>query len=139
MAIMRKKNRASGEIPTASMADIAFLLLIFFLVTTVFDEERGLRIVLPEPAEEIEVSQRNIMHFFIQDNGAVHIRRGESEAIQVAAAREVASLWRQAFAQNENLIASVRTSPNAPYRHMIAVLDQLQGAGAERISLQLLE
>jgi biopolymer transport protein ExbD len=139
MAMMRKKNRASGEIPTASMADIAFLLLIFFLVTTVFDEERGLRIVLPEPAEEIEVSQRNIMHFFIQDNGAVHIRRGESEAIQVAAAREVASLWRQAFAQNENLIAAVRTSPNAPYRHMIAVLDQLQGAGAERISLQLLE
>jgi biopolymer transport protein ExbD len=139
MPMMRKKNRASGEIPTASMADIAFLLLIFFLVTTVFDEERGLRIVLPEPAEEVEVSQRNVMHFMIQDNGAVHIRRGESEAIQVAAAREVGSLWRQAFAQNENLIAAVRTSPNAPYRHMIAVLDQLQGAGAERISLQLLE
>jgi biopolymer transport protein ExbD len=139
MPLMRKRNRTSGEIPTSSMADIAFLLLIFFLVTTVFDEERGLRIVLPEPAEEVEVSQRNIMHFWIQDNGAVHIKRGESEAIQVATAREVGGLWRQAFAQNENLIAAVKTSPNAAYRHMIAVLDQLQSAGAERISLQLLE
>jgi biopolymer transport protein ExbD len=139
MPIMRKRNRSSGEIPTASMADIAFLLLIFFLVTTIFEEQKGLPIVLPEPAEEVEVSQRNILHLWIQDNGAVHIRRGESEAIQVAAPREIGSIWRQAFAQNENLIAAVKTSPNAAYRHMIAVLDQLQGAGAERISLQLLE
>ena len=53
MALMRKKNRPTGEIPTSSMADIAFLLLVFFLVTTVFDEERGLPIVLPEPQEEV--------------------------------------------------------------------------------------
>jgi biopolymer transport protein ExbD len=95
--------------------------------------------VLPEPAEEVEIPPRNIMHFWIQDNGAVHIRRGESEAIQVVAPRDVGVNWRQAFAQNENLIAAVRTSPDAAYRHMIAVLDQLQSAGAERISLQLLE
>jgi biopolymer transport protein ExbD len=139
MALMRKKNRSQGDIPTSSMADIAFLLLVFFLITTVFDEEKGLQVVLPEPAEEVEVSQRNIMHFWIQDNGAVQIKRGESEAIQVVTAREVGLNWRQAYAQNENLIAAVKTSPNAPYRHMVAVLDQLQGAGAQRISLQLLE
>jgi biopolymer transport protein ExbD len=139
MALMRKKNRSQGEIPTSSMADIAFLLLVFFLITTVFDEEKGLQVVLPEPAEEVEVSQRNIMHFWIQENGAVHIKRGESEAIQVVQPRDVGLNWRQGYAQNENLIASVRTAPNAPYRFMVAVLDQLQGAGATRISLQLLE
>jgi biopolymer transport protein ExbD len=139
MPIMKKKSRQGGEIPTSSMADIAFLLLVFFLVTTVFEEERGLRVVLPEPDEEVEVSQRNIMHFLIQENGAVVIRQGESDLERVVQAREVGTLWRQAFAQNENLIAAVKTAPNSAYRHMIAVLDQLQGAGAERISLQLLE
>jgi biopolymer transport protein ExbD len=139
MPIMKRKSRTDGGIPTSSMADIAFLLLVFFLVTTVFDEERGLRVVLPEPDSEVEVSQRNIMHFLIQENGAVHIRRGESEQIQVARAQEVGALWRMAYAQNENLIAAVKTAPSAAYRHMIAVLDQLQGAGAERISLQVLE
>ncbi len=67
MALLQKKSKVSDEIPTASMADIAFLLLIFFLITTVFDEEKGLPIVLPEAqAEEVEVSQKNIIHFLIR-------------------------------------------------------------------------
>jgi biopolymer transport protein ExbD len=139
MALMRKKNRASGEIPTSSMADIAFLLLVFFLVTTVFDEQRGLRIVLPEADVEQEVSQRNILHLMIQPNGIVHVKRGEAPAIQQVQAAEIGAIWRQEFAQNPNLIAAVKTSPQAPYRFMIDVLDQLQAARAERISLQILE
>ena len=63
MAVLNnKKSRVSDEIPTSSMADIAFLLLIFFLVTTVFPKDKGLSIVLPEPGEEAQVSQKNILH-----------------------------------------------------------------------------
>jgi biopolymer transport protein ExbD len=139
MPLMKKKNRPTGEIPTASMADIAFLLLVFFLVTTVFDEQRGLRIVLPEAEQEIEVPQRNILHILIQPNGIVHLRRGEAPAVQQIQASQLGAIWRQEFAQNENLIAAVKTSPDAPYRFMVDVLDQLQAARAERISLQILE
>lgn len=139
MALMRKKKRVSGEIPTSSMADIAFLLLIFFLVTTVFDEEKGLSIVLPAQQEEQEVSQKNVLHLVVQDDGLVRVKRGESTNETVVRAIEIGSIWRLEFAQNENLIAAVKTSPSAPYKHMISVLDQLQGAGAERISLQILE
>ena len=57
-----KKSKVSSEVPTSSMADIAFLLLIFFLVTTTFPKDKGLAIVLPEQGEETEVSQRNILH-----------------------------------------------------------------------------
>jgi biopolymer transport protein ExbD len=139
MALMKKKNRPSGEIPTSSMADIAFLLLVFFLVTTVFDEQRGLRIVLPEAQQEVEVSQRNILHLLIQPNGLVHVRRGESPQVQQVQAAQIGAIWRQEFAGNPNLIAAVKTSPQAPYRFMVDVLDQLQAARAERISLQILE
>ncbi|MCI0436655.1 MAG: biopolymer transporter ExbD [Gemmatimonadetes bacterium] len=139
MALVKKKQRVSGEIPTASMADIAFLLLIFFLVTTVFDEEKGLQIVLPEPAEEVEVSQKNILHIVIHANGVVRLKRGESPQEQTVAANDVGNIWRLEYAQNNLLIAAVKTDPNAPYKFMIDVLDQLQDAGAERISLQILE
>lgn len=139
MAVFRKKQRAGGEIPTSSMADIAFLLLVFFLVTTVFDEEKGLRIVLPEQSEEVEVSQKNVYHFLIQPNGTVVVRMGEAQNEITVTADRVGTLWSQGYQSNENLIAAVKTHPQAPYRFMIDVLDQLQGAGAERISLQVLE
>jgi biopolymer transport protein ExbD len=139
MALMKKKNRASSEVPTSSMADIAFLLLVFFLVTTVFDEERGLRIVLPEADNEVEISPNNILFLMVQPDGQVHIKRGESTSIQQARASEIGAIWRQEFGQNPNLVAAVRTAPNAPYRFMVDVLDQLQAARADKISLQILD
>ncbi len=139
MPMMRKRNRPGGEIPTSSMADIAFLLLVFFLVTTVFDEERGLPIVLPEQAEELEVSQKNVLHLTVLEDGTVEVKRGESPTVQRVSARDIAGIWRLGFQQNPNLIAAVKTAPNSAYRNMVAVLDQLQSAGAERISLQILE
>lgn len=140
MALLERKSKVSDEIPTASMADIAFLLLIFFLTTTVFEEEKGLPIVLPEAAaEEVQVSQKNIIHFLVQEDGAVVIRRGESTAEQVVSYREIEGIMRQEISNNPEIIAAVKTAPDAPYRHMINVLDELQKASAQRISLQLWE
>lgn len=139
MALMRKKNRTSGEIPTSSMADIAFLLLIFFLVTTVFDEEKGLQVVLPEAQQEVQVSQRNILHLTVMPGGTVTVKRGESPLEQTVSVGDIEAIWRLEVSQNPNLIAAVKTHPDAAYRHMVAVLDQLQLAGSERISLQILE
>lgn len=139
MAIMKKRNRPSGAIPTSSMADIAFLLLIFFLVTTVFDEEKGLSLVLPEAQSQVEVSQKNVLHLVVQPTGIVEVKRGESPQTSQYAADDIGAIWRTEVAQNPNLIAAVKTHPQASYRHMIDVLDQLKAAGAERISLQVLE
>jgi biopolymer transport protein ExbD len=140
MAVLNnKKSKVSDEVPTSSMADIAFLLLIFFLVTTVFPKDSGLAIVLPEEAEEVEVSQKNILHIIIQPSGIVTLRRGESQQEQQVRPDDMEGIWRQEVASNPSLIAAVKTHPDAPYRFMIDVLDALQTAGAERISLQLLE
>ena len=139
MAFLNKKTKVSDEVPTSSMADIAFLLLIFFLVTTVFPRDKGLPVVLPEKSEEVEVSQKNILHLVVQPSGVIEVRRGESEQTQQFRADDIEALWRQEITLNDNLIAAVKTHPDAAYRFMIDVLDALQSAGAERISLQVLE
>jgi biopolymer transport protein ExbD len=140
MAVLdKKKQRVSDEVPTSSTADIAFLLLIFFLVTTTFPKDKGLAIVLPEPGEEAQVSQRNILHLIVQPTGIVDVRRGESQQVQQMRPTEIEGLWRQEVAANPNLIAAVKTHPDAAYEHMVAVLDALHTANAERISLQILE
>ena len=140
MAVLNnKKSKVSDEIPTSSMADIAFLLLIFFLVTTTFPKDKGLAVVLPEPGEEAQVSQKNILHLIVQPSGIVEVKRGESQQVQQMRPREIEGLWRQEVTQNPNLIAAVKTHPEAPYRFMVDVLDGLHSANAERISLQVLE
>ena len=140
MAVLdKKKSRVSGEVPMSSTADIAFLLLIFFLVTTVFPKDKGLAIVLPEESEEVQVSQKNILHLLVQPTGIVDVKRGESQQVQQMRANEIEGLWRQEIASNPNLIAAVKTHPDASYRYMMDVLDALHSANAERISLQVLE
>ena len=140
MAVLdKKKSKVSDEVPSASMADIAFLLLIFFLVTTTFPKDRGLAIVLPEEGGEVQVSQRNILHIIIQPNGIVEVKRGESTQVQRVPANDVEAIWRQDVSENPNLIAAVKTHPEASYKFMVDVLDALHTAGAERISLQLFE
>ena len=139
MAVLERKERVSDEIPTASMADIAFLLLVFFLTTTVFNEEKGLPIVLPEEAEEQDVSAKNIIFFIVRPDGSVIVRRGESEQEQVVPYTQIETILRTELAANENLIAAIKTDPFAPYKHMINVLDEVKMAGADRISLQMLE
>lgn len=137
--INRKKLKVSSDIPTSSMADIAFLLMIFFLVTTTFPKDRGLAIVLPEQGVEAQVSQRNILHLIVQPTGIVDVRRGESQQVQQLRPQEIEAIWRQEVTANPNIIAAVKTHPDAPYRYMIDVLDALHSANAERISLQILE
>lgn len=139
MAILHRRERVSDEIPTASMADIAFLLLVFFLTTTVFNEEKGLPIVLPEESEVQDISAKNIIFFIVRADGAVIVRRGESQQEQVIPYNQIESILRTELAANENLIAAIKTDPDAPYKHMINVLDEVKLAGADRISLQMLE
>jgi biopolymer transport protein ExbD len=140
MAVLdKKKSKVSDEVPSSSMADIAFLLLIFFLVTTTFPKDKGLAIVLPEEGGEVEIAATNILHIIIQPDGLVVVKRGDSQQEQVVAPRDIESIWRQDVSENDNLIAAVKTHPQAPYRYMVDVLDALHTAGAERISLQLFE
>ncbi len=140
MAVLNnKKSKVSDEVPTSSMADIAFLLLIFFLVTTTFPKDKGLAIVLPEESETVAVNQKNILHIIVQANGIIDLKRGESPQVQQVSPNQLEDIWRQDIAANDNLIAAVKTHPDAPYKFMIDVLDALHTAGAERISLQLLE
>ena len=140
MAILeKKKSKISDKVPSSSMADIAFLLLIFFLVTTTFPKNKGLGVVLPEEGSQQEISPKNILHIIVQPNGLVELKRGLSDQVQLTTADDLEGIWRVEMAENPLLIAAIKTHPAASYKLMIDVLDAVQSAGATIISLQLLE
>jgi biopolymer transport protein ExbD len=74
MAIRERKAR-TGAIPEGGMADIAFLLLVFFLVTTTIDMDKGLGIILPAEGQELEINKKNILNCLISSSGCFTWRR----------------------------------------------------------------
>ena len=72
MAIKRR-SKVESTIPSSSMADIAFLLLIFFMVSTVFNVEKGLPVRLPRAEESKKVPKKGISHVWMDSQGRVVI------------------------------------------------------------------
>lgn len=76
---MARKTRSAPEINAGSMADIAFLLLIFFLVTTTISEDKGVLVKLPpwsnEPPPEMKLNERNVFSVLVNANNQLLVRK----------------------------------------------------------------
>ncbi|MDH3222461.1 MAG: biopolymer transporter ExbD [Gemmatimonadota bacterium] len=126
---LNRKSKTSSEIPSSSMADIAFLLLIFFMVSTVFqsDKERGIEWAQAEATEKIDEKQKNILNIWVEANGDVFINDVQREMSEVRTV--VAPLYRN----NQSMVISVRSDRNAPYRYIDLVQKELVAAGVVRV------
>lgn len=126
---LNRKSKTSSEIPSSSMADIAFLLLIFFMVSTVFqsDKERGIEWAQAEATEKIDEKQKNILNIWVESNGDVFINDVQREMSEVRTV--VAPLYRN----NQSMVISVRSDRNVPYRYIDLVQKELVAAGVVRV------
>ena len=127
--LMRKRVRANVTIPTASMADIAFLLIVFFLVTTTLHRDKGIGMELPPVGEGKKVPRRNICNVWVNAAGEIAV-----EGDVVALSRLRGNVETR-LSQNENLIVSLKADRDTPYETFIDVLDEIELAGASRISI----
>jgi len=127
--MLEKRKSREASIPTASMADIAFLLLTFFLVTTSLDLDKGLGLTLPPRGQAKPIPKRNIASLLINATGEVLL---DEQEIDIPRIRDVI---KQRLAQNDKLIVSIKTDRNTKYQVFVSVLDQVQMAEAPRISI----
>ena len=126
-------GRVSPEIPTASMADIAFLLIVFFLVTTTMNQDKGLSLHLPPIGESKEVKQKNICNVWINENDEIAFF--ENENLKLIQFSDLKQQIMMRLASNDKLIISLKAERDATYRMFVDVLDELKLAGATRISI----
>ncbi len=121
--MLKRRKRAEAEIPSASMADIAFELLIFFLVATTFDVDTGIGLVLPpaaETTEQVKVKQSDIAKLLVNAAGEVLL---DGELITIPQIRETI---KNKIKQNPKLIVSIKTDRETNYSRYIEVLDELK-------------
>lgn len=126
---LERKSKASHEIPSSSMADIAFLLLIFFMVSTVFqtDTNRNIEWASAEATEKIDEKQKNILNIWVESNGDIFI----SDALRPM--DDVSAIVGPLYRDNRNLVISIRSDRTVPYRFVDAVQQELVSAGVVRV------
>ena len=127
--MLQKTRRSVQEINSSSMADIAFLLLVFFLVTTTISLDKGISLILPAEGNEMEVNKNNIVNVLINDQGKVLF--GDKPT----AIKDIKRKAIDRINANQNIIFSVLTTKRTKYKFYIEVLDQLKQAGASKISI----
>lgn len=135
---MARSKRGLPEINSSSMADIAFLLLIFFLVTTTIANDKGLTIQLPPKPEDMEqidikIKEKNLFKVYI--NSADRILVEGEIVIDIHSIRDMVKKHVLNYGKDPEMsdtpkdaIISFKSDRGTSYDIFIQVLDELQGA-----------
>ncbi len=136
MQLKKKKERVSQEINAGSMADIAFLLLIFFLVTTTINSEKGIPVKLPpwsdEEVDPTQLNTRNVYSVLVNYNNELLVR---GEPTQITDLRDNAKEFIMNPEGREDLaekptkaIVSLKNDRGTKYETYLQVYNELKGA-----------
>ena len=130
MAKIVKKTKAEAIIPSASMSDIAFLLLLFFMVSTVFVREKGLKVILPKAKSIQKIPRNHSATIYVGKNGTITI---DDLVIDIP---DVQWVMQKKLAENFNVIACFRTDKETSYGIMSDILYQLRLANTLRVQFE---
>lgn len=130
-------KRAVPEVNAGSMADIAFLLLIFFLVTTKIPNEKGLPIILPPKKDEnslqqVELNDRNVLTILVNSRNQLLVER---EPLSIRDLKEKAIEFIDNRGVDKHLsdspkdaVVSIKTDRGTGYKRYIEVMNAVQAA-----------
>ena len=125
----KKKTKISSEIPTSSMPDIIFMLLIFFMVTTVLREYSGLPVQLPK-AKRIEKlkSKRHTSHIWISKEGLISI---DDRLFNI---EDIANIIYEKRASDPQIVISLKADEEAKMEQISGVHEKLRDADALKLN-----
>jgi biopolymer transport protein ExbD len=123
-----RRTQIPSEIPTSSMADVAFLLIIFFLVASFYSVTRGIQFSLPRQDEAaLTAAPEAATLIEIRASGAIVVDR------RPMTLDELQGHLRATLARNPSRSVILQTSLDAPYYAMTDVFDELKQAGVRNL------
>ena len=135
---MARKKRGAAEINSSSMADIAFLLLVFFLVTTTIANDKGLTLQLPPKPDDtdmidVKMSERNIFKILINSSDKLLVENEPLSDIKEIRTMIKAHVLNNGVDPNysvspDKAVVSLKANRGTSYETFIAVYNEAQGA-----------
>ena len=123
----KRSQKSTPYIPTSSMGDITFLLIVFFMVTVVFTDESGLVVELPRAEEGEEGVPDLLSNIYINDAGLVSIDD------KIVPPESVAAVMSQKVIANPFMIVAFKTDKHTPYGVVSDVMEGLKDANAMKV------
>lgn len=123
MAMNLERKKEDPEIPTASMADIAFLLIVFFMLTTVFSANKGMEHLLPPDDEQDSVEPDEAIYIQVFPGSQFEMDKTSYTMEQVERVYDYVNGKVQVNAKKPIII---HTNPEANYGDMVKILNQLK-------------
>ena len=126
-----EKRRLGIRIDMTPMVDVAFLLLIFFMVTTIFRTPRALEMNLP--TTQTPVAKKDIFYIKVLAGDRMFWNLGDAEPSRVTLA-QLSPLIRSRHASNPRLVVVIEVDRTAAFHNMVDVIDELDLARVTRFS-----
>jgi biopolymer transport protein ExbD len=130
MARLKKSSKPDVGIPSCSLADMAFLLLIFFIVSTTFVKERGLRVELPRAYTIDKIPRANSVTIYVDRNSVISI-----DDFEVSIPMVEGIMYRKSI-ENPSMITCFRTDIDTQYGVMADIKNQMRRANVLRVSFE---
>ena len=129
---LKRRHDAQPVIPTASMADIAFLLIVFFMVTITFEKDKT-QVVLPKTELRFEIP-KEVAYISVTNNGYIRVTNGDDMS-QPIPAEDVVTFAGNLVATYPQRAVVLKADAEVPYRNIDKILDSLKQAKVELIYL----
>jgi biopolymer transport protein ExbD len=124
-----QKKKERTYIPTASMADIAFLLIVFFMVTTIFRVEKGIKVELPQATTTERLPKRNVARVWVNKAGDISV---DDKFMEVS---EVEIVMAEKLNENPDMLVQIKGDKDTRYGDVAWILEELKKARAIKVSL----
>ena len=132
--VTRVRSRWKAHVDLTPMVDVAFQLLMFFMVTTVFQRPLAMEINMPMPDAKVEVPESNVLSVLIDADGTIYSHLG-SEPMAPLDWENLEATFLAQTALNPELIILVKIHRTARYENMVDMMDLLEDARMQRFSL----
>jgi len=133
----RPKRRVGIRIDMTPMVDVAFLLLIFFMVTTVFRTPQALEINLPpDPNAKVEVNQENVITITVLPDQRSYWRHAKDPWVRTEV-NKLTDVFKT-YRSNDKIIVLIKIDREAKFDYMVHIIDELDLAKMTRFSLATL-
>lgn len=129
---LKRRHDAQPVIPTASMADIAFLLIVFFMVTITFEKDKT-QVILPKTELRFEIP-KEVAYVSVTNNGQIRVTNGDDMSVPVGS-DDVVTFAANLVAKYPGRALVLKADADVPYRNIDKILDSLKQAKVELIYL----